>query len=181
MSSGLLNASLQCQLLHIPLLKSLFLALFPIHVCLLISKLAEFPYKGLLLLLSCLFASVTLHTHFLSHSFSDAVLLFLSPLASLTLAYFLSQNSFPHLYFFESTLPSSYSFTPVLLLILATAASLCVSFHFNCEKNLFFFYLIFILYWNIVDLQCCVSFRCAAKWFSYTYTYIHSFSDSFPI
>ena len=89
MSSGLLNASLQCQLLHIPLLKSLFLALFPIHVCLLISKLAEFPYKGLLLLLSCLFASVTLHTHFLSHSFSDAVLLFLSPLASLTLTSFI--------------------------------------------------------------------------------------------
>ena len=38
-------------------------------------------------------------------------------------------------------------------------------------------------YWRIVDLQCCVSFRCTAKWFSYTYinTYIHSFSDSFPI
>ena len=36
-------------------------------------------------------------------------------------------------------------------------------------------------YWDIVDLQCCVSFRCTAKWISYTYTYIHSFLDSFPI
>ena len=36
-------------------------------------------------------------------------------------------------------------------------------------------------YWSIVDLQCCVSFRCTAKWISYTYTYSHSFLDSFPI
>ena len=41
------------------------------------------------------------------------------------------------------------------------------------------FFLTFILYWTIVDLQCCVSFRCRAKWFSYTYVY--SFSNSFPI
>ena len=33
----------------------------------------------------------------------------------------------------------------------------------------------------IVDLQCCINFRCIAKWFSYIYTYIHSFSDSFLI
>ena len=42
-------------------------------------------------------------------------------------------------------------------------------------------YLIFILYGSLVDLQCYVSFRYTAKWFSYTYTYIHSFSDCFPI
>ena len=40
---------------------------------------------------------------------------------------------------------------------------------------------VFILHWSIVDLQCCVSFRCTAKWLSYTYTYIHCFSNSFPI
>ena len=37
------------------------------------------------------------------------------------------------------------------------------------------------VYWGIADLQGCVSFRCTAKWFGYTYTYIHSFSDSFLI
>ena len=36
-------------------------------------------------------------------------------------------------------------------------------------------------YLNIVDLQYCVSFYCRAKWNSYMYTYIPSFSDSFPI
>ena len=45
--------------------------------------------------------------------------------------------------------------------------------------------LVFILSWNIVDLQYCVSFRCTAKCSSYTHTHththIHSFSDSFPI
>ena len=39
----------------------------------------------------------------------------------------------------------------------------------------------FIFYWNIVYLECCVRFRCTAKWFNYAYTYIHTFSDSFPI
>ena len=38
------------------------------------------------------------------------------------------------------------------------------------EALLFFF--IFILYWSMVDLQHCISFRCMAKWFSYIYTYI---------
>ena len=38
-----------------------------------------------------------------------------------------------------------------------------------------------ISYWSIVPLHCCVSFRCIAKSFSYIYTYIYSFSDSFPI
>ena len=42
-------------------------------------------------------------------------------------------------------------------------------------------FLIFILYWTVVHLQCCVSFRCTAKWFSYIYTCIYSFSNSFKI
>ena len=37
----------------------------------------------------------------------------------------------------------------------------------------------FILYWSIVDLQCCVSYRFMAKWFSYIFTYIHSSWDFF--
>ena len=44
-----------------------------------------------------------------------------------------------------------------------------------------FFSLIFVSHWNIVDLHSCVSFRCTAKWLSYAYTYVHSFSDSFTI
>ena len=39
----------------------------------------------------------------------------------------------------------------------------------------------FFFFWHTVDLQCCVSFRFTANWISYTYTYIHSFLDSFPI
>ena len=48
-------------------------------------------------------------------------------------------------------------------------------FKFNC--------LVFLknFYWSIADFQWCVSYRCTAKWISYTYTYIHSLLDSFPI
>ena len=36
---------------------------------------------------------------------------------------------------------------------------------------------IHFLNWSVVDLQCCVSFRCAAKWFSHIYTlFIRFFS-----
>ena len=37
-----------------------------------------------------------------------------------------------------------------------------------------------LFYSNIADLQC-VNFCCSAKWFSYTYVCIHSFSYSFPL
>ena len=46
-----------------------------------------------------------------------------------------------------------------------------------CQKQLkknFFFY------WGIADLQCYVSFRCKAKWITYTYTYIHFCKILFP-
>ena len=44
-------------------------------------------------------------------------------------------------------------------------------------------------YWSIFDLQCCVSFRCTAKWFSYTYFFrfffptkvIAEYSVEFPV
>ena len=36
----------------------------------------------------------------------------------------------------------------------------------------FLFCFCLFLYWSIVNLQYCVSFRCAAMWFSYPYTYI---------
>ena len=36
-----------------------------------------------------------------------------------------------------------------------------------CLLSSFFF---IFFNWSLVDLQCCVSFRCTAKWFSYTYT-----------
>ena len=31
----------------------------------------------------------------------------------------------------------------------------------------------FLFYWNIVDLQWCVSFRCTANWFTHTHTHTH--------
>ena len=50
----------------------------------------------------------------------------------------------------------------------------------NCFWTLpcVFFNVIFTLYWGVADLHCCVHFKCTAKWFSYTYTYIPPFSDS---
>ena len=47
-------------------------------------------------------------------------------------------------------------------------------------SSVFQFSLIFILYCSTLDLQYCVSFRCTAKWFSYTYTHIHLFQILFP-
>ena len=35
-----------------------------------------------------------------------------------------------------------------------------------------------LFYWSIIDLQCCIGFRCTAKWFSYIYI---SFPDSFAL
>ena len=35
---------------------------------------------------------------------------------------------------------------------------------------------VFLFYWSVVDLQCCISFTCTAKWFSYTYCILILFS-----
>ena len=39
------------------------------------------------------------------------------------------------------------------------------------QISLLFF---FLIYWSIVDLQCCVGFRHTAKWVSYTHTHTHT-------
>ena len=46
-----------------------------------------------------------------------------------------------------------------------------VHIHINIYMYIAFF---FNFYWSITDLQCFVSLCCTTKWFSYTYTYIHS-------
>ena len=61
----------------------------------------------------------------------------------------------------------------VSLQILHTPSTYAVNY-FIIKILLIFLNLIFILYWGIVDFPCCVSFRCTAKWFSYTYMYIYS-------
>lgn len=39
----------------------------------------------------------------------------------------------------------------------------------------------FFFFFNLENTDSpCVSFRCTAEWFSYTYTYVHSSSNSFP-
>ena len=43
----------------------------------------------------------------------------------------------------------------------------------NRKFNHMFKKIILSFYWSIVDLQCCVSFRCTAEWFSYIYTYMY--------
>ena len=55
---------------------------------------------------------------------------------------------------------------------------------FSIKKYVFFSISIFFsflknVYWSIVDLQCCITFCCRAKWISYTYLYIYSFIDNF--
>ena len=45
-------------------------------------------------------------------------------------------------------------------------------FPYRFVASLYIIYL-FIFNWSIVDLQCYVTFRCTAQWFSFTYIYIY--------
>ena len=54
----------------------------------------------------------------------------------------------------------------LLFLMFSNSIGQKLSFFLSFKNN---------FYWDIVDLQCCVSFRCIAKWISFTDTYICSF------
>ena len=60
----------------------------------------------------------------------------------------------------------SFFFMANILSCVYVCACVCILFSF------------FKFYWRIVDLQYCY-FCCTTKWFSYTNTHIHSFSDFF--
>ena len=91
----------------------------------------------------------------------------------------------------QSSRKSTHSSSPLLLpvpefLLHLETVFPCLALHHMLVEYFFFSHLKCIFFkknfhWSIVDLQCCVRFGCTAKWFSYTYTYIHSFLDSFPI
>lgn len=46
---------------------------------------------------------------------------------------------------------------------------------------IFLFFYLKKNYWSLADLQRCDDFFYTRKWFSFTYTHIHSFADSLPI
>ena len=51
--------------------------------------------------------------------------------------------------------------------------------HVTSLLRLYFYLLIFFKNCHILDLQCCVPFRCMAKRFHFIYIFVYSFSDSF--
>ena len=68
------------------------------------------------------------------------------------------------------------------LILIASLPWRCyVSTSPNSHTVLYTFFLLFVLYWSIVDKQCCDSFECTAKRSSQTYTCIHSPPGSPPI
>ena len=70
--------------------------------------------------------------------------------------------------FYESDyLNSPYKWTHIVFVLLWSDWLSVMSSHFFNN-----------FYWRIVDLQCCISSKCTAKWLSYTYTCSHSVLDS---
>ena len=67
------------------------------------------------------------------------------------------------------TSPSAWSsFVSIPLLIFS------ILFLSHCPSRTFLFFpFINFFNWSVVDLECCVSFRCTVKWFSHTYIYTH--------
>ena len=95
------------------------------------------------------------------------------------------EGHFPWNLFFTSVLRDCK--IPSLLLLFTTQKGLSLplisqKYHFQRQPpSVCCCLFIYNFYWSIFVLQCCISFRCTAKWISYTYKDIHSFLDSFPI
>ena len=53
---------------------------------------------------------------------------------------------------------------------------------FNVSRPALCYHSCIFFNWSIIDLQCCISFRCSAQWFIYIFfSYTYFFSVSFPI
>ena len=93
----------------------------------------------------------------------------------------------PFIIFFLHTPFEKFLYSPIFSItdyfLSWVASTVSPSKTFFTIITLFFISIIYFLnfYWSIVDLQCFASFRYTTKWISYTYTYAHSFLDSFPI
>ena len=83
---------------------------------------------------------------------------------------------FPSFFLFvilNSIARKNYSFSPIYLLLIffICKSSDKVVQPTTLYKSGIFVFFNHVLNWSIVNLQCCVSFRCTAKWFSYTCIY----------
>ena len=59
-----------------------------------------------------------------------------------------------------------------------------LAYGWHCLLNSLFKFLLFTVWfclffnWSIVGLQCCVNFRCTARWFRYIYVYIYIYTHT---